>query len=106
MPDFLIFVTGKVEGAETELSATPAPEKLVGDVEQIQCLADGVIDNIVDGFRTMVKGRNWRQEYRSGLCRKEHVAKMTGVERCLAHQQDQPPPFLEMNIGGPREKIA
>ena len=39
---------------------TPPLEKIVFDTEVIEYLADGLIDNILDGFGLMIKGRNRR----------------------------------------------
>jgi len=82
----------------------PSPDRTGVDAEQVQGAPDGVVNEIVDGAGTGVEGGHGRGHDRAVAGDLGHEPQVRGPQWRLAHQQDQPPAFLECDVGGADEK--
>jgi len=57
-------------------------------------------NQIVDGFRVVIEGRDRGHDNRAGLLRAKHVAQMDAVEGSVSHAKDELAIFFEHYIGG------
>ena len=58
-----------------------------------------LIDHLGEGVWFGVEGGDRRGDHRAHFRKRGHGSQMTGVERRFAHEEDEPPAFLEHNIG-------
>ena len=70
------------------------------DTEQIKCAPDRVIDHVFDGFGPWIESRHRRHDDCTDFRRFCQGPQMTGVQRALAHHEDEAPAFLERDVRG------
>ena len=79
-------------------STFPGKEKLMLDVQHIANAPSDKIPQVIKGLRFLVKGGHRRQNNRSSLRGRRHIAQLDQVERRLAHDQYQWPLLLQTDI--------
>eukprot|EP01022_Parablepharisma_sp_SALTPOND_P001648 TRINITY_DN10698_c0_g1_i1.p1 TRINITY_DN10698_c0_g1~~TRINITY_DN10698_c0_g1_i1.p1 ORF type:complete len:396 (+),score=65.86 TRINITY_DN10698_c0_g1_i1:18-1205(+) len=88
------------------LAAAPAPEKVVLDAQQVQRLADALMDQLLDALRLVIKGRHRGQDAGPQARGPAHQLQMPLVQRGLAHHEHQGPLLLEGDVRGPHQQVV
>ncbi len=75
------------------------------DAEKVKDFSCRMIYDVIESFRSMVKGRDRCQDNPSQVSDSLHQLEVTFVQWCLSHHQDQPALLLQGYIRGPDQQI-
>ena len=92
---------------EYGLTGSPLPHRLLRmrEPQVIEDAINEVLDEIVDRFRAVIKGRHRRKDDCSQPRQFQHILQVNGAQRRFPHGEDQPPILLEGDFRGSMNEI-
>jgi len=84
----------------------PAIHFFLGQADLREDAADVLGDEIVDGFRLMIEGRNRGHDDRAGLLGAQHIFEMDAIEWGIANAKHELAALFEHDVGGAGDQIV
>lgn len=76
------------------------------EADEVQDPFDRMVDEILDGFRGGIKSGNRGSYDRAHLCKCDHCAQVTKMERRFPNSQDQFTSFLQRDVCRPNHQVG
>src|SRR5262245_40318287 len=84
----------------------PAVEQFYIDIELIQNPCNRLVDNLIQGFRSMIKSGYRRKDHRTRACQCHHRFKMSQVKRCFTDDENEFLALFQYDVSCAHQQVA